>query len=345
MSESEVREVQIAEDEAVERLDRALAKALPDMSRNRLQGLIKDGQVTIDGAVVADTKRKVGPGAVISLIIPPTVAAEPVSENIPLNVIYEDDELIVIDKQAGLVVHPAAGHETGTLVNALINHCGESLSGIGGVKRPGIVHRLDKDTTGLMVVAKTDRAHQGLAAQFADHGRTGPLERSYLALVWGAPDRKKGTIDAPLARSPHNREKIAVVRQWHQSQNDGEEEERSRGRFAITHYSVEQTFNDGQEQPFVALVRCTLETGRTHQIRVHMSHIGHPLLGDMTYGAGFLTKISKLRPETREALETLGRQALHAAVLGFEHPVTGEVMYFESAIPDDMQRVVKCLQK
>ena len=221
---------------------------------------------------------------------------------------YEDDDLIVIDKPAGLVVHPAAGHATGTLVNALIAHCGDSLSGIGGVKRPGIVHRLDKDTTGLMVVAKTDPAHQSLAAQFADHGRTGPLRRGYLAFVWGAPARPKGTIDEPIDRHPKSRDSMAV---------------RDDGRDAITHWQVLERFagKDGKKRPAGAsLIACRLETGRTHQIRVHLAHIGHPLLGDAAYGPGFKTKAARLPPAAQHALEDLGRQALHAYILAVRTP-------------------------
>jgi 23S rRNA pseudouridine1911/1915/1917 synthase len=246
-----------------------------------------------------------------------------------LRIVYEDDDLIVIDKPAGLVVHPAAGHDSGTLVNALIAHCGDSLSGIGGVKRPGIVHRLDKDTSGLLVIAKNDRAHQGLAAQFADHGRSGPLERAYLALVWGIPERQRGTVEAPLARSQHNREKIAVV---------GEE----RGRYAITHYELIEALPAAE--PVASLVRCELETGRTHQIRVHMAHIGHPLLGDLVYGAGYKTKANRLTQARQAALKALGRQALHAAVLGFEHPRTGAFLRFESPLPADMTALLESLR-
>jgi 23S rRNA pseudouridine1911/1915/1917 synthase len=314
-----------------ERLDRALAQAFADLSRSRLQALIRAGHVAVDGTPVDDPGRKLQPGARVTLDLPPPALAEPEGEAIALAVVYEDDDLIVIDKPAGLVVHPAAGHETGTLVNALIAHCGESLSGVGGVKRPGIVHRLDKDTSGLLVVAKNDRAHRGLAEQFADHGRTGPLERAYAAVVWGVPSRRSGTVEAPLARSAHNREKMAVVRE-------------EQGRTAITHYEVEETLPPGPE-PVASLVRCELETGRTHQIRVHMAHLGHPLLGDDLYGSGFKTKANRLGEEQREALARLGRQALHAAVLGFEHPRTGEHLRFESALPGDMSALLEALRK
>ena len=221
---------------------------------------------------------------------------------------YEDDDLLVIDKPAGLVVHPAAGNWSGTLVNALIAHCGTSLSGVGGVKRPGIVHRLDKDTTGLLVVAKNDRAHKALTAQFADHGRTGPLERGYLAFVWGVPDRPKGTIDKPIDRHPRARDKMAV---------------RQGGREAVTHWQVLKRYLGADGKPVASLLACRLETGRTHQIRVHLASIGHPLMGDDVYGPGFRTKMQHLAPEARAALAALGRQALHAYLLGLGHPARG----------------------
>jgi 23S rRNA pseudouridine1911/1915/1917 synthase len=312
-----------------ERLDRVMARLWSDLSRSRLQALIRDGQVTVNGILTLDPSGKVAAGARIALVVPPATPAEPMGEAIALQIAYEDDDLIVIDKPAGLVVHPAAGHESGTLVNALIAHCGESLSGIGGVKRPGIVHRLDKDTSGLLVIAKNDRAHQGLAAQFADHGRTGPLERAYLALVWGMPQRHNGTVEAALARSLHNREKIAVV-------------PTERGRYAITHYELIETLPPSD--PIASLMRCELETGRTHQIRVHMAYIGHPLLGDLVYGSGFKTKANRLSEVQQAALKTLGRQALHAAVLGFEHPRSGEFLRFESPLPADMAGLLEALR-
>nr|WP_205790199.1 RluA family pseudouridine synthase [Microvirga makkahensis] len=316
---------------AAERLDRVLARLASDLSRSRLQALIREGQVTVDGAPVLDPGRKVSAGARITLQVPPPMPAQPQGEAMDLSIVYEDDDLIVIDKPAGLVVHPAAGHESGTLVNALIAHCGDSLSGIGGVKRPGIVHRLDKDTSGLLAVAKNDLAHQGLAEQFADHGRTGPLERLYLALVWGVPERKRGTVEAALARSQHNREKIAIV-------SDGNE----RGRYAITHYEVLEPLPSAN--PVASLVQCELETGRTHQIRVHMAHIGHPLLGDAVYGSGFKTKANRLTQAQQQALAAVNGQALHAAVLGFEHPRTGEFLRFESPIPPNLAELLDALR-
>jgi 23S rRNA pseudouridine1911/1915/1917 synthase len=316
--------VVIAGSEAGERIDRVLAARIADLSRSRLKALILDGEVAIGSRTIRDPGYRVNAGETIVVDLPPAETAEPAGEAIPLNVVYEDGDIVVIDKPSGLVVHPAAGHRSGTLVNALIAHCGASLSGIGGVKRPGIVHRLDKDTTGLMVVAKNDRAHQRLAEQFADHGRAGPLTRSYLAFVWGAPDRPKGSIDAPINRHPHARDKMAV---------------RAGGREAITHWQVLERYPAGGRKAVASLIACRLETGRTHQIRVHLAHIGHPLLGDPTYGPGFKTKAALLPQAARKALSALGRQALHANLLGFEHPVSGEPMEFRSELPADLGRL------
>ena len=271
------------------------------------------------------------PGDEITVRLPDPQAAEPKPQDIPLTIIYEDEHLIVINKPAGMVVHPAPGHADGTLVNALLHHCAGALSGIGGVKRPGIVHRLDRGTSGLMVAAKTDAAHAGLAAQFAAHGRDGKLERAYRALLWSRPPRHKGVISAPLARSSANRQKIAVARA-------------GAGREAITHYRAIRSFPPGSERPVATLAECRLETGRTHQIRVHMAHIGCPVMGDETYGAGFKSSIRRLSPRAKEALQALNRQALHAATLGFEHPVTGRQMHFESPLPQDMQRLLEALE-
>ena len=326
---SSATELVIAPEQAGLRLDKALALLGGEVSRARLQQVIKEGGVSIDGVIVADASRKVVAGQRLSLVMPEAKPAAPIGQDIPLTVVFEDEHLIVIDKPAGLVVHPAGGHEDGTLVNALIAHCGESLSGIGGVRRPGIVHRLDKDTSGLMVVAKNDAAHKALSAQFADHGRTGPLERAYVALCWGVPHRPTGTIEAALARSTINREKIAVVPE-------------DKGRYAITHYRTRETFSGADGKPIATLVDCELETGRTHQIRVHMTHIGHPLLGDETYGAGFKTKEARLGANARNKLIALGRQALHAAVLGFETP-GGEFLRFESDPPADFQALIDAL--
>ncbi len=238
--------------------------------------------------------------------------------------------MIVIDKPAGMVVHPAAGNRSGTLVNALIAHCGASLSGIGGEKRPGIVHRLDKDTSGLLVVAKNDQAHRSLSAQFADHGRTNDLSRGYLALVWGVPKPAQGTIIAPIARDPRSRVKMAV---------------RKNGKEAITHYEVLRDYLGAEGKPLAAMVRCELETGRTHQIRVHFAKAGHPLLGDSVYGAGFQSKAALLPEKARDALKGLNRQALHAYRLAFSHPRTGKLLAFESKLPKELSVLEKSFKK
>jgi 23S rRNA pseudouridine1911/1915/1917 synthase len=320
--------VVVAETSAGERLDRALALAIADLSRSRLKALILAGEVTVGGRTVRDPGHRVNAGDTVAVALPPPEPAEPAGEAIPLNIMFEDDALIVIDKPRGMVVHPAAGKTTGTLVNALIAHCGASLSGIGGVRRPGIVHRLDKDTTGVMVVAKTDRAHTKLAAQFADHGRTGPLERGYLAFVWGAPDRPRGTIEQPIDRHPHARDKMAV---------------RQGGREAITHWEVLERYPGPDGKPVASLLACRLETGRTHQIRVHLAHAGHPLIGDPVYGPGFRTKVALLDPKAAAAVEALGRQALHAYLLTIEHPVTSQSLEFRSELPGELARLRMCL--
>jgi len=315
--------IKIAAAEQGLRLDRVLASRIPTLSRSRLKALILNGQVTVAARTIRDPAVAVKSGDIVSVTLPEPEPAEPAGEAIPLDIVYEDDDLIVIDKPPGLVVHPAAGHASGTLVNALIAHCGASLYGIGGVKRPGIVHRLDKDTSGLMVVAKTDAAHRALSAQFADKTE-GPLERGYLALVWGAPNRPKGTIDAPLDRHPQSRDKRAV---------------REGGRDAVTHWQVLERFAGPDGKPIASLLECRLETGRTHQIRVHLAHIGHPILGDATYSTGFKTKASRLGPKARAALEGLGRQALHAYLLAIEHPITGKTLQFQSELPGDLRRL------
>ena len=317
-------EVTVAGDEGSVRLDRVLAVRQPELSRSRLKALILAGSVTAGGAPIRDPAYHVARGDTITIDVPEAVGAEPAGEDIALNIVHEDDDIIVIDKPRGLVVHPAAGHETGTLVNALIAHCGTSLSGIGGVKRPGIVHRLDKDTTGLMVAAKNDRAHKSLTEQFADHGRTGEMRRGYMAFVWGVPNRQRGTVDAPIDRHPFAREKMAV---------------RDSGREAITHWEIRESFNGRDGKPVAALLACQLETGRTHQIRVHLAHIGHPLLGDAVYGPHFKTKASHLGPQTQAALTALGRQALHAYLLALEHPKTGEILKWISDLPPDLVRL------
>jgi 23S rRNA pseudouridine1911/1915/1917 synthase len=313
-----------------ERLDRFLSQAAAALglalSRTRLKALIEAGQVTIDGVETRDPAARLAEGGRIALVVPPAEDTAIAGEDLPLTIVFEDEHLLIVDKPAGLVVHPAPGHAAGTLVNALIRHCGDSLSGVGGVKRPGIVHRLDKDTSGLLVVAKNDAAHQGLAALFADHGRSGSLRREYRALVWGAPERAAGTIAAAIGRHPFSRDKMAVVAD-------------KRGRAAVTHWRIEERLGPA------TLLACRLETGRTHQIRVHLAHIGHPLLGDSVYGAGFKTKASRLSEDARTALEALGRQALHAAILGFDHPITGEPLVFESPLPEDLNNLVSILRR
>lgn len=299
------------------RLDKALAEVFPELSRARLQALLAEGAVTFEGQPVSGGSSKARPG-LYAITLPPVAPADPQPEAIPLTVLYEDAELIVIDKPAGMAAHPAPGSETGTLVNALLAHCGDSLSGIGGVARPGIVHRLDKDTSGVMVAAKTDRAHAGLSALFATHD----IERTYIALTRGAPSPERGRIETLIGRSSSDRKKMAVLK--------------SGGRNAITDYVVQRTFGEPARAggaPLAARVACTLHTGRTHQIRVHLASKGAPILGDPVYGSG--SPATQVRAAISEA--GLTRQALHAAVLGFVHPVTGEALRFETAPSADMQ--------
>jgi len=321
----------VADEAAGSRLDRLLAYLVPALSRSRLQALIKGGAVTCAGETIGDPGRRVKLGECYRIAVPEPVPAMPAPEAIPLAIVAEDAHIVVVDKPAGLVVHPAAGHESGTLVNALIAHCGDSLSGIGGVRRPGIVHRLDKDTSGLLVVAKTDQAHQALSEQFQAHGADGRMERRYLALVWGQPLRQHGTIDAPLGRSRTSRIKIAI--------SHGEE-----GRRAVTHFEVLERFVDADGKPLASLMQLILETGRTHQIRVHMAHAGHPVMGDPVYATGFRTRVARLGPQSRAALEHLDRQALHAAFLRIEHPATAKPAAFESALPPDIAILLENLR-
>ena len=321
-------------DAAGRRLDQWLAEAAgEELSRSRVQTLIREGMVTVDGAAATEPKLKLAGSETVALRLPEAVPAAPQGEAIALDILYEDDQLIVVNKPAGLVVHPGAGNWTGTLVNALIHHCGDSLSGIGGVRRPGIVHRLDKETSGVMVVAKTDQAHRALSEAFADHGRTGDLERAYQALVWGEPQRATGTIDAPLGRSA-DRVRRAVV-----------SEDRPDARHALTRYRVEERFGADGAAAAASLVECRLETGRTHQIRVHMAHIGHPLVGDRDYGQAFRTKANRLPPPVREAAMAFPRQALHARLLAFRHPATHMPMRFEAPMPGDMDSLVRCFRR
>jgi 23S rRNA pseudouridine1911/1915/1917 synthase len=328
--------VLVAAEEAGDRLDRVLARHVVELSRSRLKILIEAGTVTVDGQTIRDPSHHVNSGAAIVVEVPPPEPAKPAGEPIPLNVVYEDDDIIVINKPRNLVVHPAAGHWTGTLVNALIAHCGDSLSGIGGERRPGIVHRLDKDTTGLMVVAKNDHAHRALAAQFADHGRSGePFERSYLAFIWGAPDRPHGVIDRPIDRDKHARDRMAV---------------REGGREAVTHWQVLERYRGEPDarrvskakkegEAVAGFLACRLETGRTHQIRVHLASIGHPLMGDEVYGAGFRTKIGLLLKTAQAALTALGRPALHSHILVLKHPSSGKILRFQAELPPDLARL------
>lgn len=302
------------------RLDKFLADTLPEYSRSRLKGLIEEGHVRVSGETIAEPAYRVKRGQTLVVTVPPAHDdGVPEAQAMALNVIYEDAELIVIDKPAGLVVHPAAGNPDRTLVNALLAHCGESLSGIGGVRRPGIVHRLDKDTSGLMVAAKTDRAHHGLAAQLAD--RT--LGRTYQAVVWGMPNPAAGTITGNIGRSPRNRKKMAIVEKG--------------GKAARTNYRTLASIRNG----LWSHVECRLETGRTHQIRVHMAARGHPLVGDALYGGTRARADAKSDPRVKEAMLACPRQALHAVRLRLIHPVSGAEMSFESPLPDDIAALLK----
>lgn len=323
------------------RLDRFLADACADLdtppSRSRLRQLVEAGQVVMDpqgtARTIVEPSYRVKPGETFRLTLPAPKSAKPEPQDIPLSILFEDGHLIVIDKPAGMVVHPAPGTPDGTLVNALLAHCGDDFKGIGGEQRPGIVHRLDKDTSGVMVVAKTEAALKGLQHQFAAHGQDGRLERAYTAYVWGRPHPTKGTVNAPLARSRHNRLKITVTRSV-DSQG---------ARHAVTHYQCEESFGSADD-PLVSRVTCHLETGRTHQIRVHMTHMGHPILGDPLYGTAHRTRSAKLPEAAQAALAGLGRQALHAHLLGFEHPETGEKHRFNSPLPGDMVSLQNSLE-
>jgi 23S rRNA pseudouridine1911/1915/1917 synthase len=299
------------------RLDKALAEAT-NLSRARVQALIEEGQVQVAGKPAASASMKVAEGASFRITVPPAAEAAAAPEAIPLVIAYEDEHLIVIDKPAGMVVHPAAGNPDGTLVNALLHHCRGQLSGIGGVARPGIVHRIDKDTSGLLVVAKTDAAHEGLAGQFAAH----TVHRRYLAVCAGHPAPEEGTIDARIGRSDSDRKKMTVL-----------PKNSSRGKTAVTHYKVLERFDHA------SLIECRLETGRTHQVRVHCASIGHALLGDPVYG--------RTPKPLRPLIERIGfaRQALHAAELGFIHPASGESLWFRADLPPDMAELIDQLRR
>lgn len=326
----ETHHATINERDAGERLDKVLAAQLPALSRSRIQALIGQGQVRCAGATITDAKRKVKPGERYDILIPPVEALTLTPLFTALDVVYEDDDVLVINKPAGMTVHPAPGHRDDTLVNALLAHCGESLSGIGGVARPGIVHRIDKDTSGLLVVAKHDAAHASLSAQLKDRS----LKRSYQAVVWGAPHPASGKIEGNIGRSPRNRQKMALLK--------------SGGKTAVTHYRVKRTLAaDAVGQPLASVVECELETGRTHQIRVHLSHIGHPLIGDQTYGSGQAKPLAKLRKilslDAQAIVAGFSRQALHALKLTLVHPKTREIMRFEAPIPHDMELLIHAL--
>lgn len=330
--DEENAKVLLADEKAAGRLDAWLAAKLDgELSRSRIKVLIEAGDVRVNDKTT-DAKHKIQPGDRIEIVLPEPEDAEPHGEDIPLDILHEDEDLVVIMKPAGLVVHPGAGNWTGTLVNALIHHCGDSLSGIGGVRRPGIVHRLDKDTSGVMVAAKSDLAHRSLTAQFADHGRTTALRRAYHAVVWGLPRPLKGTIDAALGRAGDRMHRAV------------KKETSPDAKHAITHYEVVERYHQAPDgTALAASVHCHLETGRTHQIRVHMAHIGHPLIGDADYGAAFKSKVNRLAEPARGTVARFGRQALHAWLLQFEHPKTGEIMRFEAELPEDMRQLIAAL--
>ncbi len=340
-----------AEAEGV-RLDKWLAENGAGMSRSRLRVLIEEGRLTVNGGAETDPSGKMIPGATYDLALPEPVDAEPQPEDIPLDIVFEDKHLIIVDKPPGMVVHPAAGQWTGTLVNALLHHCGPAFTGIGGVARPGIVHRLDKDTSGVMVVAKTEPVHTALTAMFAAHD----IERAYLAVTRGSPRPLFGRIETYIGRSPNDRKKMAVMREKHfradhySDDPDSIPDETPPGKIAITNYRVLETYgrlDATGSQPAAALVECRLETGRTHQIRVHMAHIGAPVLGDQTYGKHRWLKADGKGPAFERATaisKAFDRQALHAAVLGFEHPVTKKPLRFERPPPADMADLIEALK-
>jgi 23S rRNA pseudouridine1911/1915/1917 synthase len=326
-SPENLRHAHVAEEQNGWRLDRFLAVSLADLSRARLQQLIASGAVTKAGATVKDANHRVKPGDAFTVTVPAAAPAAPQGQDIPLDVVYEDKDVIVIDKPAGLVVHPAAGNPDGTLVNALIAHCGDSLKGIGGEARPGIVHRLDKDTSGLLIAAKNERAMTSLGKQFANH----TIERAYNAVIWGAPRQAEGMIEGQIARNPFDRKRMAVVR--------------GGGKEARTRYRVLEKFGNGI-RPFASLIECRLETGRTHQIRVHLTHLGHPLIGDPSYGKARQAPRAKTPEEETAyaAAANFPRQALHAYLLGFQHPGLHKTLRFESKWPHDFSELVNALR-
>lgn len=314
-------QVEVLESDVGERLDRFLAEKLGGLSRNRIKPLVKDGQALLNGDVIIDPSKRVKLGEQYQITIPAAVDPDPKPQDIPLDIVFEDEHLIVVNKPARMVVHPAAGNWSGTLVNALLFHCGDSLSGIGGVKRPGIVHRIDKETSGLMVVAKTDDAHQGLAKLFETHD----IIRTYKAIVWGRVYPTEGTIEGNIGRDPHNRKKMTVLK--------------SGGKPAVTHYKLIENFSD-----IACMVECNLETGRTHQIRVHMSSVGYPLVGDPVYTRPKLSRTKSLPEARQNVIRKFPRQALHAQTLGFVHPITGKSLKFEVEFPNDMKKLLAAFQ-
>ena len=322
---------QVVAEQQGQRIDSLLATLIANFSRTRIKTLINSGEVSVNGNIITQQSKKVNNGDNIELNVPEPELPSPQPENLKLPIVFEDDDVIVVDKPAGMVVHPAPGNWSGTVVNALLYHCGDRLSSIQGVIRPGIVHRLDKDTTGLLVVAKNDLSHQHLSQQFADHGRSGTLKRIYKALVWDSLGQEQGTIDLGLSRSTTNRVKIAV--------------NKKHGRQAITHWKVKERFSEKNQVPIASFVECQLETGRTHQIRVHLAHIGHPLIGDSVYGAHFYTKISKLPKSMQLFFTNFNRQALHAELLEFTHPSTKQTLSFTSPLPKDYEKLLKLLRK
>ena len=326
-SSGDQRTALAGDDHAGWRLDRFLASALPDFSRSRLQQLLEAGAVSLGARTIKDANHRVKPGETYQVTVPPAAPATPQGQDIPLEVVYEDKDLIVINKHAGLVVHPAAGNPDGTLVNALIAHCGTKNLAIGGEARPGIVHRLDKDTSGLLVAAKTERAMASLAKQFANH----TIERAYNAVVWGSPRDSTGLIESQIGRSPFDRKRMTVLR--------------AGGKRAATRYKVIEKFGLA-ERPFASLIECRLETGRTHQIRVHLTHLGHPLIGDPQYGRG--RTAPRAKDPTEERAYTVAaefpRQALHAFVLGFQHPSLHKTLRFEAPWPADFAELVAALR-
>ncbi|KLN62081.1 pseudouridine synthase [Kiloniella spongiae] len=317
-NDTQIYNLIVIDAEKKQRLDRFLVQHLPDLSRSRLQALIIEKCLTIDKAVIETPNYRLKPGQQVSLTVPSAVDPEPIAQDIPLDIVYEDPYLLIVNKPSGMVVHPAPGNSDGTLVNALLYHCGDDFKGIGGVKRPGIVHRIDKDTSGLMVVAKTDECHQGLVKLFATHD----IERSYNAIVWGFPKPSASQIQGNIGRSPKNRKKMAVVP--------------AGGKRAVTHYKTLEIFSDGA----ASLIECRLETGRTHQIRVHMTHIGHPLLGDPLYGSQSQGRIKNLPAEAQSLMKDFQRQALHAKTLGFSHPITRENLSFSSELSRDLKDLI-----